>query len=462
MPDEHKKKKNKSIGWIIAGGLGFLAVIGIIIVVAGVILWNSIPKIENPIEALETALKEEDAAKLVDILEPADRKMKMDEHAMQAFIRYFNEAETDKKEMIDHLRNQEDEEELGIHEDYFVHLAKNNGGIFSSKHKLVVSPVYFRFQLYYPNAVVKWNNETVYESAGEDGPDSGRVGPFVPGKYTFVAEYDSPIQTFTAESEVDTPLTTSGEQEAIEFEFNDMKAVNFYQHKARLDEYKLFIEGKDTGEILTPENHTILFDEASSNLKAYLEGEFPWGTLKSEEIELADGSNHDRPSFIVEETMQKEIAEVIIAFNENRPEFIATMDKDKIAAYTTNRAANHLLEQVEEYQEDSKQYRGKFIELEYFPETMAIEKTIDGQFGVLVVARELVEEGLSKEKQPKMEKKHKLIMYQLNYKENSGKWLIVGTGDEDGIEESFPDIDFDQAESEKYKADKPKTYQSEW
>ena len=462
LAEEHKENKSKSLAWIIFGGMGFLAIVIIIILAAGIFLWKSIPSIENPIEELETALEEEDTAKLLDLLEPEEEKMNMDEHAMNAFIRYFNEVNEDKEEMFEHLREQEAEKKLGIHEDYFVHLEKNNNGIFTSKYKLVVSPIYFKFQLFYPGAVVNLNNEAVYESVGQEEYSSDRIGPFVPGKYTFVAEYDSPIKTFTAESEVITPLKTRGEQELVRFEFNDMEIVNFYQYNAGLKEYKLFIEGEDTEEVLTIDHHSILFDSESRNLKAYLEGKFPWGNMKSEEIELAEGSNHDVPKFIVEGDIQKEIVEVITAFNENRPKFIASMDKESIASYTTDKAANDLLEQVKQLKEDGQHYRGKFIELEYFPETMSVEKTIDKQFSVLVVARELVKEGSSKEIKPKMEKKHELLMYQLNYDEEKKEWLIVVTGDDKLIKEAFPDIDFDKAESEKYKADKPKTYQSDW
>src|SRR5699024_4922498 len=279
--------------------------------------------------------------------------MSMDEHAMNAFIRYFNEVNEDKEEMFEHLREQEAEKNLGIHEDCFVHLEKNNNGIFTSKYKLVVSPIYFKFQLFYPGAVVNLNNEAVYESVGQEEYSSDRIGPFVPGKYTFVAEYDSPIKTFTAESEVITPLKTRGEQELVRFEFNDMESVNFYQYSAGLEEYKLFIEGEDTEEVLTIDHHSILFDSESSNLKAYLEG-----------------NNHYVPKFIVEGDIQKEIVEMNTAFNENRPKFIASMDKESIASYTTDKAANDLLEQVKQLKEDGQHYRGKFIELEYFPETM--------------------------------------------------------------------------------------------
>src|SRR5699024_4642769 len=153
--------------------------------------------------------------------------------------------------------------------------------------------------------------------------------------------------------------------------------VNFYQYSAGLEEYKLFIEGEDTEEVLTIDHHSILFDSESSNLKAYLEGKFPWGNMKSEEIELAEGSNHDVPKLIVEGDIQNAIAEATTAWYETSAPATASMEMVSFASYTTDKAANEPHEEVKQLKEDGQQYSGKFIALEYCPEAMSVEKTID-------------------------------------------------------------------------------------
>lgn len=57
--EKHKESKNKSLVSILIGSMGFLALMIIIIIAAGILLWNSLPTTENLIEALETALEEE-------------------------------------------------------------------------------------------------------------------------------------------------------------------------------------------------------------------------------------------------------------------------------------------------------------------------------------------------------------------------------------------------------------------
>lgn len=457
---EQENKEVKSLIWILSGGLGCLALIVIVILASGYFLWKSIPTAEEKVDEFETALEEEDADKLLDILEPEDQNMNMDEHGMHAFIDYFNEVDQDKKEMLAHLSEQADDNKLGIDENYFVHLEKNHNRFFTSKYELVVSPVYFRFELYYPGGEVYLNDELVHKTDDQEEHESDRIGPFVPGKYTFVAEHDSPVKTFTAESDVTVPLQTSREQELITFDFGNWKSISLYQYDANLEKYKLFLEGEDTGEVLTMDNPFVHIDPESSDLKAYLEGDFPWGTMKSEEIELAEGSDHNKPRFFAEGDMQQEIIDVLKAYHEKKPEFIAEMDKDYISPYTTKNTANKLQRKVEELKEDGQHYRGKFIELEYFPETMVAHKSIDSEYVVLVVVREHVEEGTSKKKKPDMEKQDNLLMYELSYDDK--EWLIKGPGDHDSIDFFFPDIDFDKAKSEQYKAENLKTYLSDW
>lgn len=63
------------------------------------------------------------------------------------------------------------------------------------------------------------------------------------------------------------------------------------------------------------------------------------------------------------------------------------------------------------------------------------------------------------EEEMNMDEKHESIMYQLNYDEEKEKWLFVDTSVDKMMKDAFPDSD---AESEKYRAEEPKTYQSDW
>lgn len=147
------------------------------------------------------------------------------------------------------------------------------------------------------------------------------------------------------------------------------------------------------------------------------------GTMKTDEHVLSVDGDYT-PKFMVEGDFQKEIAKVIIGFNEKRPEAIVSQDSKMLASYITDLGGDSHMQQIEQVKKNGKQYKGKFIGLEYYPETMEITKAENDDFRVIVVVPEQIKEVMSENKNAEM-------------KEMKEK-------------------------KKEYKVDKPKTYQSDW
>src|SRR5699024_1005018 len=217
-------------------------------------------------------------------------------------IKYFHASPKKVKKLIQHLNDQIEQDDYGVDDDYLVNIEKVD-----DKFALIVSPVYFQVKTNYKDLVITMDGKEIAESDRDDY--SEELGPFLPGWYEFEAinktEYVTLKQTF------DQKPSLKANDSLLVTLYVDIPTVSFFSLNAGLEEYKLFLNGKDTGEIMKKDNHRFGQLPIDGSITAYLEGDFPWGTMKSEEIDVEKADNSSIP-ITADMELEQKLQDIII------------------------------------------------------------------------------------------------------------------------------------------------------
>src|SRR5690625_5095085 len=72
-------------------------------------------------------------------------------------------------------------------------------------------------------------------------------------------------------------------------------------------------------------------------LQLILEGDFPWGTMKSEEIDVEKPNNSSIP-FTADKELEQTLKDIIIQYNRHREETISEADESNLPEATESMA----------------------------------------------------------------------------------------------------------------------------
>src|SRR5699024_6529491 len=144
------------------------------------------------------------------------------------------------------------------------------------------------------------------------------IGPFIPGEYTIRAVYDTGFFNFDTEDTVANMNPSFAEYVNL---YLDGDQVGFNLFTNRYDDLKsimLYVNGKETyGDLIKDDRvGPVLID---GTMNAAFEAEFPWGTMKTNEIPI--DNSYLEFNFGDNDELRQEIMDVIITFNE---QFIET------------------------------------------------------------------------------------------------------------------------------------------
>ena len=283
-------KKTKLM--LIAGAVAVVVLFGVHI------LLQSLFSPMRLIEDFEQALLEEDTAKVAEMLHTTDNNLEINEDYVQSIMEMFERHPEQVNLAIDHLRFQSESkdrhtlqsvEELFsskyVGDSSFIVLATTGKFLFYDRYQLVVPTVYLSVNTNYENVEISVDGENV--GTIEDLESEATFGPYLPGYHTVKGTLNTDFFEYEKEIEVYLdPFSTMTEEEL----YFEAEQVEFILPEKEADyTVRLFVNGTDVGVDLSedPIFGPLMVD---GSMTYYVEAEFPWGTVKTEEVPIDDKS----------------------------------------------------------------------------------------------------------------------------------------------------------------------------
>lgn len=304
------------------------------------------------ISKLTEAINTNNSSQLAKCIVSSDPKLKIDSKNLDGFLNYLNNNASYKKEIIKSLNTQaaamvlsENTKESSTNSisnkktiassNYLLTLKKQGKTLlFYDKYVAELKPVYINVTTNYKNTQIFLGNNLVCTS--DQNNFTKQIGPYVPGLYKMRAYLKGDYTTLDKTINVDLlqAIDTSNPTQNIKNQDLNLDGYNVYV-TCDYNDAKLFANGKDTG--LTIKEATN-FGPVSKDgsVKLYAQKDFPWGTVKSEEITI-NGTN----SIYIElnginQDVKNTLMEIINDYNKSFIEGFKARDVSKIINMSEN------------------------------------------------------------------------------------------------------------------------------
>src|SRR5699024_7964202 len=337
---------------------------------AGYMVGSSLLSPQKTVAKFEDAIHDGDAKTVANMLVNDDDDLTIDESSLQGFMDYFNAYHDELESLIDHLNKQgkDDGESSG---GYALNLIKDGKAFVIYDHYVIqVSPVYFEVYTNYADTEIMMEDDIITTSDTDDYMKE--VGPFLPGKYTFVANYKSDFVDLTTEVEAEQFDPDYSESVDLYIEGEEVEVNAPYE--GMLNEVKMYINGEDTG-VNVLQNNIIGPVVSDGSMTASFEGEFPWGTITTGEIPL--DSNYIDVIFHANDDLNSTIQDIIVQFNKEYIEVYTSADPSKFTV-AGDILVEDVVEQAEYEKENDILYQGKFIGVDFYEDSFTLDHYDDG------------------------------------------------------------------------------------
>ncbi|WP_099159832.1 zinc ribbon domain-containing protein [Virgibacillus ndiopensis] len=379
---------------------------------------------EKILEKFEEAMVKKDSKTVADLL-ATSKNIEINNSTVKGFINYYAENPSEMDYLMDHLKSQAKEYETNpkaaeASDDsslsYAVNLIKDGKTFVYDNFDIQVSPVYFNVYTNYKDTEIKLNGEVIATANKEDF--TKEVGPFLPGTYTFTATYKNDYVELTAEAEStnfdpgytdDVDLFIEGEEVTFGLPYNE-----------GFDSVKLFINGKDSGiDILKKDTVGPILTDGS--MTASFEAEFPWGTMKTEEVPI--DSYYVEAKFVANDEVKQSLQDTIVQFNKELLAAITTADEKKFTVATED-VTTDIIDDAKYDKENDYYYKGKFIGVDFNSESFTINNYGEGWVAKVDTVTYFEEDSWYGDEKPKLEEVNDDIGYELIYDTKQKKWKV--------------------------------------
>lgn len=264
---------------------------GIVVVALGVgayYLGQYMTDEQRLLSKFEKSAKDGDADQLYELLASSNEDTRFDLNKVKVMAEYLADNEDIVEELMEELRSEAERLKAGDVESFvndedtpFVYLEKKDKkkwllyDEYELKLRRYMIPVYANLE----GTAIFVNNERV--AVLDDNDSRIEVGPLLPGNYEVRAVYESEYATL--ESTETIGLFPMWEYDN-RLEFN-LYGDYIYVH-ANDEAASVYINGKDVG-LLADGNQAIGPISYDGSNKIYVQAEYPWGTVKSEEQEVS-------------------------------------------------------------------------------------------------------------------------------------------------------------------------------
>lgn len=410
-----------------------------VLLIGAYFIGNYMTSAQHALEEFKEAIEDEDYERLESMLTAKDKDVTINEESVKSFVKLFTSKPSELNFLMTHLKQQaqnggdnymmapvdlvKDGKQLLVFDDY----------------QFQINPVYFNVSTNYKDTDIIINDEVVATSDSEYF--EMEIGPLIPGEHTIKAVYDTGFFNLDTEETV-TNSDPSYAQYVDLYLSGDQVGFNLFSN--RYDELKsiqLYVNGKDTGWDLIKDDLVgpLLID---GTMNAAFEAEFPWGTMKTNEIPI--DQSYMEFNFGDNDEFKEEIMDVIITFNEQFMETYTTGDP-AILTTASGLFVETILSDIAYNITEGIEYQGAFHGVDFYNGSFILEKTYDDIWVTTVDTVTYYEEAFFAEdyEQP-LEKIEEELRYELGYDQHYDEWIIVsldfaGTMDEDNMERFIVD-----------------------
>lgn len=441
---QQKKSKNvKKKNILIFSGLGL-----VVLLIAGYVILNKMNSPSHLVKEFEEAINEEDSESLASILTTEEKELEINKDTMDAFIKLYSSKSSDLRNMINQLEAQADGHGSG-YSMYPVELVKDGKKfLLFDNYKLNLLPVYINVSTTYADTDILVNGEKI--ATADEEYFSDEVGPITPGVHTVKAVYDTGFFHLDKETEVEASDPGIASLVDLHLEGDNVSFDLSTNRYDQLSSVKLYINGKETDYDLTEESRIgpLLTD---GTMNASFEADFPWGTMKTEEVPIDD--SYIQFNFGESEEFRQDIMDLIITFNEEFIEAYTTADAGAFTS-TTIPLQEAILEEVDFNKEQDIVYKGAFHGVDFYLDSFELKKSYDDFWEVNVDTITYFEEDMYLVgDNDNLQQTEEEIRYEVIFNPQSKEWVIADLGYAGSMDED---------RMERYKVDDPVTHTSEW
>ncbi|QHZ45547.1 zinc ribbon domain-containing protein [Bacillus sp. NSP9.1] len=429
--DIHKPKMSKK-KIIVLGAI----VVCCVLLFAGYKTGEALTSKEKLISDFENALDHEDAEKAAQLLQSSDVDLAITKENVKPLLTYLKENPDDEKELISSLKSDSGNQLVSIEKSgrhFFIY----------DRYVLNVAPVYLTIKTNYKDTDLFVNGKKVMTTQKENF--ERKFGPYVPGVYEVKAKLKNDL----------TELKKTEKVEALESDVNVDVAVD--GHKAKLvfeDGYEklkgtLWIDGQKTN--IDPFKGTsfgpVLTD---GSMSAEVEGEFPWGTLKSAKTPI--DSSDIQVNLASDQTFMDQMMKTLVKHTKEEMKALASGNVNDLTVAAPSYKSD-LKEIIAGYKSSGTYYKGTYLSTVFDLDSFRLYNE-DGKWKTDI-------DGVEKHKSayfddyssPDMAENENGFTYTLVYSGDQHKWLV-----EQADPSSFINIE----NKKEIKNDKPQEYTSAW
>lgn len=258
---------------------------------------------QGTISKLERAISDKDVKKVMSLIKSSDKKLVIDKNNANIFLSYLNKNTNKKTELINVLRKQASLSDFDPSNkkdscfNYYITL-KNAGKklLIFDDYYFELKPCYVNFSSANANTKLYVNDKHIH-TFETDVSDYTYNIPFITGTYKIKAVCETSVGKVENEHITDfiCPIDNNGKINNLNYVIQiDAKYLKF---NCNLNNTDIYVNGK-----LAPEqklnskySSLVVIGPADSNTKAtlYLQKTFPWGTFKSDSIDINLNTNEN-------------------------------------------------------------------------------------------------------------------------------------------------------------------------
>jgi uncharacterized membrane protein YvbJ len=413
---------------------------------------------ERLIEKFETALHEQDAKAVANLLSTDDKKMDVNEKSVKGLMAYWKENPDEVKNITNQLKQQatlfdsakKDEVSYidGFFEEYYdyslVTLKQDGKFLVYDKYKLDILSVYLTLETNYKDTVLVVDGKEVGTA---DKPDfEATYGPFLPGYHTVQAKLKTDFVELASEEQIYISGYEDKETEGIYLEAEDVTVHLPDQDDA--SSAKLLINGKDVGinPYETPTFGPVLTD---GSMTLAVETTLPWGTVKTEEVPIDDD---DMNISYLTDDVQKAMMDSVFTYLQEWGPAYTTADVSKFST-TSPDWKETILTSSTDAKEDDSALKVKYLGSDFDLDSLELYPDDENWVGYVTANNYWNQDYFDVGDEPEMEDYENTHTYTLYYDSKAKKWLV------DDVSSSWY---FDDENIKEYKVKEAKTYTSAW
>jgi uncharacterized membrane protein YvbJ len=363
---QHGKKKSSKRIMILFSSIFTLIILAVIIVF---FLGKDRFSPEQVVSAFETAVNDQDANELVDLLHSSTESLEITEENTKILIDYlldnpdaFGNLKSRLNDQVEFINSTSNQINGTAYQDetYATINVMQDGKqwLFFDDYKLVVIPGYIQLYLDEEN---KYTTLYINDKEVEATEENTSFGPYMPGAYTAKAVFNNTYVTL--EEEETLSLFAMG-QEAVGHSF-EMPIAETTVYSV-VSDAQLYINGEESDITLDEGKQVIGTFPNDESVTLQIDKEYPWGHVKSEEKVITDDNHVNFDKLIVfndeeQDKIMERLNEMIASYH------VALTEKDasKLDKNVTDNLKTAFTENLAKVEREEPEYSGKLIKATY-------------------------------------------------------------------------------------------------